>query len=133
MERNYFEKVHRNEITSKRDDKETLVLKISKTYQQVALKRPWFIVFKKKTKEARCSCVDYPCIKIISKVYIKMTSFIRPSKLHQNSMSKWCGNSSILTCRQNFNIDSTCWVCWYNRGKLVLVSTQNHRCFNVKF
>ena len=34
------------------------------------------------------------------------------SKLHQNSMSKWRGNSSMLTCRRNSDIDSTCWVCW---------------------
>ena len=53
-----------------------------------------------------------------------MTSIIRPSKLHENNTSKWRANSSILTCRRNFDIDST---------KLVLVSTQNHCCFNVKF
>ena len=33
VEQNYFEKVHRNEITSKRDGKTTLIFKISKTYQ----------------------------------------------------------------------------------------------------
>ena len=87
----------------------------------------------KKTKEARWSCVDYPCVKIISKIYIKMMSIVCPSKLPQNSMSKWHGSSSILTCQRNFDIDSTGWVCWYNRTKLVLVSTQNHCCFNVKF
>ena len=33
----------------------------------------------------------------------KMTLINRPSKLHQNSMSKWRENSSILTCRRNFH------------------------------
>ena len=133
MERNYSQKGHRNEITWKRDGKTALIFKISKTYHQVALKRAQYFVFKKKTKEARWSCVDYPWVKIIWKIYIKMTPIIRPSKLHQNSMSKWRENSSILTFRRNFDIDSTCWVCRYNRTKLVLVSTQNHCCFNVKF
>ena len=87
----------------------------------------------KKTKEARRSCVDYWCIKITSKIYIKITSIFHPQELHLNSMSKSGGNSSILMYRQNFDINSTCWVYWYNRTKLVLVSTQNHRCFNVKF
>ena len=88
--------------------------------------------FKNTAKEVRWSCIDFPSIKIISKMYIKMTSIFCPLKLHQKSTSKWRGNSSILTCQRNFNVDSICWVCWYNRIKFVLVSTQNHRCFNVK-
>ena len=89
--------------------------------------------FKNLSKEACWSCVDFTSNEIISKMYIKVTSIIRPSKLHQKITSKWRGNSSILTCRHDFEIDSTCWVCWHNRTKLGLVSTQNHRCFNSKF
>ena len=81
--------------------------------------------FKNTFKKARWSCVYFTSIEIISKMYIKMTPII------QKSTSEWRENSSILTWRRNFNIDLTCWVCWYNRTKLVLMSTQNHRCFNV--
>ena len=66
-------------------------------------------------------------------MYIKVTSIIHSSKLHQKSTSKRRGSLSILTCRRNFDIDLTCSVCWYNRIKLSSVSSQNHRSFNVKF
>ena len=92
-----------------------------------------FMSFKNLSKEARWSCIDFTSNEIISKMYIEVTSIIRPSKLHQKITSKKRGNSSILTCRHNFETDSTCWVCWHNRTKLGLVSTQNHRCFNSKF
>ena len=92
-----------------------------------------FLSFEKTSKEARWSCFDLPSIKIVSKMCIKMMSIICPSKLHQKGTSKWRGNSLILMCRRNFGIHSTCWVCWYNWAKLILVSTQNHRCFNFKF
>ena len=89
-------------------------------------------------------------LKTHQKKHVEVASIFHPSKLcrnctlkwrrlftHQNyikkSTSKWHGNLSILTCRRDLYIDSTCWVCWYNRTKLVLVSNQNHRCFDVKF
>ena len=75
----------------------------------MALKLPRFFVFKKEQKK-----------------HVEVTSIIHALKLYYR-------NSSVLTCRRNFDIDSTCWVCWYNRTKFVLVSTQNHCCFNVKF
>ena len=40
MEQNYFEKVHRNKITSERDVQATLVFNISKTYQKEISKQP---------------------------------------------------------------------------------------------
>ena len=61
MERSYFEKVHWNDIKSKRDIQTTLVFNISKTYQ------------KKDTKTNAIFCV--------SKLHQNMRSF--PSKLHQ--------------------------------------------------
>ena len=74
----------------------------------------WRVSYHRRTKEQKGS--ESPlcdtCIKIISKIYIKMASIIPVSKLHQNSMSKWLGKLSILTCQRNFDIDSTCLVCW---------------------
>ena len=89
--------------------------------------------FENTSKQARWSCVDFPSIRIISKMYIKVTLIIRPSKLHQKSTSEWRGKWSILTFRHNSYIDSTCWFYWYKRTKLGLVSTQNQRCFNAEF
>ena len=48
-----------------------------------------FLPFQTTSKEARWSCVDFPFIETISKMYIKITPIIRPSKLHQNLTSKW--------------------------------------------
>ena len=79
-------------------------------------------------QNARWNCVDFPSVEIILKKYIRMTSIIRPWKLQQQSTSKWCGNLSILTCRRWFDLLSL-----LVRTKLVLVSTQNHHCFNIKF
>ena len=122
-------------MTSKRDSQTTPIFKISKSYLKGALKWPRYL--KKKT---RWSCVDFPSVEIISKKYIRMTSIIRPSKLQQQSTSKWHGNSLMLfnslifvdirwyTCRRWFDLLSL-----LVRTKLVLVSAQNHLCFNIKF
>ena len=71
MEQNYFEKVHRNKITSIRDVQRTL-FDISKTYQKWITKRPRFFVFQK-SKYACGSCIAFP------------------SKLHQKNTSKQLG------------------------------------------
>ena len=117
MDRNYFENVHRKETVK------TLSIRGTNTTMVFCL----FAL-----KEARWSCINFPSIEIISKNNIKMTLIIHPSKLHQKITSIWHGNSSVLMCQRNFNIDLTYWVCWYNIGTLSLVLTQNHRCFNVK-
>ena len=79
-------------------------------------------------QKARWSCVDFPSVENISKKYIRMTSIIRASKLQQQGTSKWCGNSSISTCSRWFDL-----LTLLVRTKLILVSTQNHHCFNIKF
>ena len=86
-----------------------------------------FSSFKNTSKEARWSCVVFISTKILSKMYIKMMSLIRPSKLHQKITSK------RLKIRWNWRAHLTCWVCWYNRTKIISEPTQNQHCFNVKF
>ena len=86
-----------------------------------------FSSFKNTSKEARWSCVVFTSTKMLSKMYIKMMSLIRPSKLHQKITSK------RLKIRWYWRANLTCWVCWYNRTKIILVSNQNHNCFKVKF
>ena len=93
---------------------------------------------------------DFCLLKIHQKKHVEVASILHPSHLYRKctlkwrrlfthpnyikkSTSIWRGNSSILTCRRNFDIDSTCWVCWYNRMIFGLVSTQNQCCFNVEF
>ena len=133
MEWNYFEKVHRNKITSKRDGQITLIFKTSKTYQWGALKQPRIFVFHKYIKKhVKVASIFHPP-KLYWRCTIKMTSIICPSKLHQKTTLNWCENSSMLTFRRNFDIGLTCWACWYNRTKFVLVSTHDHWYFNVKF
>ena len=46
MERNYFDKVHQNDIKSKRDIQTTLVFNISKTYQKIDSKAATILPFK---------------------------------------------------------------------------------------
>ena len=86
-----------------------------------------FSSFKNTSKQARWSCVVFTSTEILSKMYIKMVSLIRPSKLRQKTTSK-----RLKICRY-WHVDLTCWVCWYNRAKIISVSNQNHNCFNVKF
>ena len=50
MEWNCFEKVHRNEITPKKDVQTTLVFDVSKTYQRQISKKAQFFVFQKHIK-----------------------------------------------------------------------------------
>ena len=104
VERNFFEKVHRNEITLKWDGKNYCDTWNIENLSISGIKTTTIFYLLRKTKEAHWSCIDYRCIKIISKTYIKMVLIIHPLELHQNSMSKWCGNSLILTCRRNFDI-----------------------------
>ena len=90
MKRNYFEKIHRNEFTSKRDGKTTLIFEILKTYQKETLKEPRTFVFQQHIKRTMSKLrqffndrnynekvhrndVDYSSIEINSKKYIKMT------------------------------------------------------------
>ena len=50
MEQNYFEKVHQNEITLKRDVQTTLIFDTSKTYQKEILKQPRLLIFQNHVK-----------------------------------------------------------------------------------
>ena len=59
-------------------------------------------------------------------MYIKMTFIIRPSKLHQNIKTPKFVDIGVSTKFRHNKIKQY-------RTKLVLVSIQNHRCFNVKF
>ena len=65
MERNYFEKVHRNEITSKRDDKMTLILKYRKLRSGTKT-TTIFCLFQKRQKK-----------------YVEIASIIHELKLYQ--------------------------------------------------
>ena len=90
MKRNYFEKIHRNEFTLKRDSKTTLIFKILKTYQKKTLKEPrifllqqhikrtmsklrQFFINRNYNEKVHRNDVDYSSIEINSKKYIKMT------------------------------------------------------------
>ena len=66
------------------------------------------------------------------KLYRKSTSEWHGSFAHWNYNARW--NDVKIRRYWPVDIDATCWVCWYNiRTKLVLVSTQSHRCFSIRF
>ena len=50
MERNYIEKVHQNDIKSKRDIQTTLIFNISKTYKKEISKRPQYFALQNHIK-----------------------------------------------------------------------------------
>ena len=79
MEWNYFEKVHRNKITSKSKVQAALVFDISKTFQKDMSNRQLLFVFKNKSKSARRICIIFPS-KLHQK-YIETKSVFWPSKL----------------------------------------------------
>ena len=95
------------------------------------------------TKMSMSFCLS----KTHKKNHVEVASTFHPSKLYRNSTSEWYQSFAYQNysnkARWNdveirrywpVDFDSTCSVCWYNiRTKLVLVSTQNHRCSNIKF
>ena len=93
VERNYFEKVHRNKILSKRDFQTTLVFDISKTYQKEISKPPWFSVFQNYIKISTSRLRQF-YVKIASKKKQKKNSrttlIFRQSKLGQKNKLKQC-------------------------------------------
>ena len=50
IKRNYIEKVHQNDIKSKRDIQTTLIFNISKTYKKEISKRPQFFALQNHIK-----------------------------------------------------------------------------------
>ena len=101
--------------------------KISKTYQYGGLKRPWRFVFQKHIKR---STLKFHPSKILQK---SMSKWLR-SFAHQDYINKACRNDMKIRRCLPVDVDLTWWACWFNiRTKLVLVSTQNHRCFSIKF
>ena len=80
------------------------------------------------------------------KIHVEVASILHQFKLYRKSRSEWHWSfvhrnysndarwNDVKICWYwPVDIDSTCWVCWCNiRTKLVLVSTQSHRCFNIK-
>ena len=96
MERNYLEKVHQNDIKSKRDIQTTLVFNISKTYQKEILKQPQLFTFKNHIKICVTSVFHLNFNKKFTetrlifcpaksgrKKYIKTTLIFRSSKLRR--------------------------------------------------
>ena len=100
MERNYFEKLHQNKITSKSEVQTALVFNISKTFHKEMAKRQRFFVFQKQIKistsnftikNASKNTLKQRLFFCPSKLgrtkHIETTSFFRPSKLYQKIMS----------------------------------------------
>ena len=80
MEGNYFEKVHRNQITSKSDVPTVLVLDISKTFKKEMLNWQRFFVFQKYIKISTSNLHRFS-MKIAPKNTSKQRRFFYPLKL----------------------------------------------------
>ena len=77
MERNYFEKVHRNEITSKSEVQTALAFVVSKTFDNN------FLSIKNKSKSAPRICISFP-----SKLHQKIPRNYVEFFVHRNWVEK---------------------------------------------